>query len=236
MADATQAQVAADLATALTSAKAAEKLANEELTARLTDIISGLAASTDGRHDAHNYSVAALEVAVVDLERQKADATTVTADILTARGKLPTEGELTACTAVTRGQLRYNAASDLVEYCSATKAFKPVSFSAPGSSAFTPGESCQAIYDGGYASGSGIYWIKQEGYATSSEHFCVMPLNDKDAAIDLGGSGKRTEDAAHSCRTAFEKFGSLSSSVYYIQTVDGPVQTYCDMERNGGGT
>lgn len=39
----------------------------------------------------------------------------------------------------------------------------------------------------------------------------------------------------HSCRTIMEKFNQFVSRAYWIKTSDGPLQTYCDMDNNGGG-
>lgn len=219
----------------MTSAAAAEKLANQDLDERLTTLIANLASSSDTRHDGHNTSIATLQIAVANLIEEKVAKPDMTVAIAEARGKLADTADLGSCTTERRGQLRYNTNNDLVEYCAADNTFKPVSYSPPGSDQFNPAASCQAVYDSAKESASGIYWIKEEGWTRASQHVCIMPVSDNDTPIDFGGNGKRAEDAAHSCRTTYDHFSQLASGLYYIRTVDGPVQTYCDMERNGGG-
>ena len=125
----------------------------------------------------------------------------------------------------------YNEATDTVEYCTRDRTFKPVD--PPGSARYAPAASCESIKAQGYLTTTGKYWVQEDGAPAASEHLCVF--GDGNDVLDLGGDGSSAGAAAHSCRTALESFAVYVSGMRYIRTVDGPLKTYCDMERDGGG-
>lgn len=102
----------------------------------LMDIINDLAQQQGDQQGAHNASLAALELAVAEMNNVKADKPHVAADISASRGRLPTEQEIGTCTPELRGQMRYNTQKDLVEFCGGTNTFRPVAYNPPGAALF----------------------------------------------------------------------------------------------------
>jgi len=230
------AQAAMTLSTALS---ALNSTATQTLNAAVAAANTAAASALSSALAASNSATTATTATLFAVNAATATQTLNSALALVQNGSaLPavlTDITFPSCTNNSLGRVRYNTGLRALQYCM-TYGWLSVSPPLLGTSPTNPINSCSDLLNLPFANrGNNLYYanVAQGGVFTVAQIYCVV--TPPFLPHSLGGDGRTPQSAALSCRTILDLFGITISQAYYINTTDGPVRTYCDMTRNGGG-
>eukprot|EP00047_Mylnosiga_fluctuans_P000295 m.190484 g.190484 ORF g.190484 m.190484 type:complete len:1020 (+) comp10042_c1_seq5:75-3134(+) len=230
MASTAQATYTGAWAAANATAAQVQAQANVAMSAAAAATISAAVVS------ANSLAAVTLSTAVAAASSMAAAALATTLTAVQNGTVLPavlTDATFPTCTNGTLGRTRYNRASAATQVCTPTGWVLQANVARPGSSAASPVTACgDLVTIPGINLGNGYYYVMAPGYP-AARVFCVVapPFTPH----SLGGDGTTPASAGLSCRTIMDLFAQNTSRAYYIMTEDGPLRTYCDMSRDGGG-
>lgn len=144
-----------------------------------------------------------------------------------------------ACTAESAGGIRYDREDRAVHYCDGAT-WQRVGPQPLGTSQ-NPGPTCNAIFNSGFGSGRGKYFLSDPLDEFQAVPILVVCDMTKSPAVSLGGDGKTQSTASTSCSVLLNDF-QIETGLFYVAAkayetndastlvVDGAVQVYCDVD------